>query len=307
MTLDEFRRWLAAPIEAAPPLAQARENTSPRPRRKPLIMGVLNVTPDSFSDGGRFATAERAIEHARAMAVSGADLIDVGGESTRPGSQPVPAEEQIRRVVPVISELARLAGQGQFEAVLSIDTTRAAVAEAALGAGAHLVNDISGGRDDPAMLPLVARRRVPVVLMHMQGTPATMQVDPRYHDVAGEVARFLRERLAAAIAAGVPEGDVLLDPGIGFGKTAAHNLELLRRLPEVAAAVSRPLVVGVSRKGFIGRISGEPEPAQRLFGTAAAVAWSVANGASIVRVHDVAAMAQVARVIGAIQSGGEAP
>jgi len=269
-------------------------------------MGVLNVTPDSFSDGGRFATPDRAIDHAREMAAAGADLIDVGGESTRPGSQPVPADEQIRRVAPVISELSALAGRRQFEAVLSIDTTRAAVAEAALDAGAHVVNDISGGRDDPTMLPLVARRRVPVVLMHMRGTPATMQIDPRYDDVVADVARFLRERLDAAVAAGVPEADILLDPGIGFGKTAAHNFELLRRLPEIAvAAVGRPLVVGVSRKGFIGRVSGEPDPANRVFGTAAAVAWSVAHGASVVRVHDVPAMAQVVRVIGAIQTGGE--
>jgi dihydropteroate synthase len=306
MTAADFRRWLATPAVAIAGPAGPRAPASSLNRRRTLLMGVLNVTPDSFSDGGRFATAERAIEHAREMALAGADLIDVGGESTRPGSQPVPSEEQIRRVVPVISELTGQGGQGQFEAVISIDTTRAAVAEAALDAGAHVVNDISGGRDDPGMLPLVARRRVPVVLMHMRGTPATMQVDPRYDDVVGEVARFLRERLDAAVAAGVAEADVLLDPGIGFGKTAAHNFELLRRLPEIAAAAAgRPLVLGVSRKGFIGRISGEPDPANRLFGTAAAVAWSVAHGASVVRVHDVAAMAQVVRVIEAIQTWGE--
>jgi dihydropteroate synthase len=306
MTFDEFRKWLAAPAEPRHKVASPAPALSPPSTRRPLIMGVLNVTPDSFSDGGRFATPDRAVAHAREMAAAGADLIDVGGESTRPGSQPVPADEQIRRVVPVITELTGLAARGQFGAVLSIDTTRATVAEAALDAGAHVVNDISGGRDDPAMLPLVARRRVPVVLMHMRGTPATMQIDPRYDDVAGEVARFLRERLTAAVAAGVLEGDVLLDPGIGFGKTASHNLELMRRLPEIAAAMAgRPLVVGVSRKGFIGRISGESDPANRVFGTAAAVAWSAAHGASILRVHDVAPMAQVLRVIEAIQSGGE--
>src|SRR4051812_1428384 len=276
MPPDDFRRWLAAPPPTASGPAGSQGAAASLPYRRPLLMGVLNVTPDSFSDGGRFATPDRAIDHAREMAAAGADLIDVGGESTRPGSQPVPAEEQIRRVVPVISELSALAGQRQFEAVLSIDTTRAAVAEAALDAGAHVVNDISGGRDDPAMLPLVARRRVPVVLMHMRGTPATMQIDPRYDDVIADVLRFLRERHAAAVAAGVPEADILLDPGIGFGKTAAHNFELLRRLPELAA-VGRPLVVGVSRKGFIGRVSGEPDPANRGFGTAAAVAWSVAH------------------------------
>jgi dihydropteroate synthase len=306
MTSDEFRHWLTERAEAPRTAGAPDPGRSSPPTGRPLLMGVLNVTPDSFSDGGRFAAPGAAVAHAREMAAAGAELIDVGGESTRPGSQPVPAEEQARRVVPVIGELARLAARGEFAAVLSIDTTRAAVAEAALDAGAHLVNDISGGRDDPAMLPMVARRRVPVVLMHMRGTPATMQIDPRYDDVVGEVARFLRERLSAAVEAGVAETDVLLDPGIGFGKTAAHNLELLRRLPEIAAAAAgRPLVVGVSRKGFIGRISGESDPANRVLGTAAAVAWSAAHGASILRVHDVAAMAQVVRVIGAIQTGGE--
>ena len=186
--------------------------------------------------------------------------------------------------------------------MISIDTTRAAVAEAALDAGAHLVNDISGGRDDVELLPLVGRRGVPVVLMHMQGAPETMQVNPIYSDVTAEVATFLRDRLTAAADSGVDPERVLLDPGIGFGKSMQHNLELLRRLPNLAA-FGRPLVVGTSRKGFVGRITGEADPARRLFGTAASVAWSVANGAAVVRVHDVGPMAQVVRMVRAIQSG----
>jgi dihydropteroate synthase len=264
------------------------------PSRTPLVMGVLNVTPDSFSDGGRFATADAAVAQAEAMVAAGADLIDVGGESTRPGSLPVAPDEQIERVVPAIRRIANL------PVTLSIDTTRAAVAEAALDAGAAVVNDISAGRDDAAaMFPLVARRGVPLVLMHMQGTPATMQDAPVYADVVAETIAFLRERVAAAQAAGIELGRILLDPGIGFGKTQAHNLELLRRQREFLA-LGRPLVIGTSRKGFIGRITGEPEPARRLFGTAASVALAVANGAAIVRVHDVGPMVQVVRMTRAI-------
>jgi dihydropteroate synthase len=267
--------------------------------RRTLIMGVLNVTPDSFSDGGRFAARDAAVAHAIEMAAAGADLIDVGGESTRPGSQPVPAEEQVRRVVPVIEEIARR----NVSAVVSIDTTRATVAAAALDAGASLVNDISAGRDDAAMLPLVAERGVPVVLMHMQGTPATMQLNPTYDDVTAETIAFLRERIAVAEHAGVEPHRILVDPGIGFGKTMAHNLELLRRQDELVATLDRPVVIGTSRKGFIGRITNEPEPSRRLFGTAAAVAWSVANGAAVVRVHDVAEMSKVVRMTEAIRRG----
>jgi dihydropteroate synthase len=279
---------------------QAREFQSwlSNPDRAPLVMGVLNVTPDSFSDGGKFSDPKLAVEHAREMVAAGAKLIDVGGESTRPGSQPVPAEEQIRRVVPVIREIANLA------AIVSIDTTRAAVAEAALDAGAGMVNDISAGRDDDAMLPLVARRGVPVVLMHMQGTPATMQDKPTYRDVMGEVIEFLRQRIAVAKKAGIDEGKILLDPGIGFGKTMSHNLELIRRQGELLS-LGRPVVIGTSRKGFIGRITGETEqPGKRLFGTAASIAWAIANGAGIVRVHDVRPMVQVVATIRAILTDG---
>lgn len=279
MYLADFKRWLA------------------RPDRGPLVMGVLNVTPDSFSDGGHFADTTAAVEHARAMVESGADLIDVGGESTRPGSKPVPAGEQIARVVPVIRAISALA----LPVILSIDTTRAAVAEAALDAGAHGVNDVSAGRDDPALLPLVAARNAPVILMHMQGAPATMQQAPRYADVTTEVIAFLKQRVAAAVSAGVDVGNVLVDPGIGFGKTLEHNLELLRRLGELAEALARPVVVGTSRKAFIGRVTGEDAPSRRLFGTAATVAWAVANGAGVVRVHDVKPMVQVAKMIEAIR------
>jgi dihydropteroate synthase len=278
MNSEEFEIWL-------------RSST-----RRPLVMGVLNVTPDSFSDGGRFAGVDEAVRHAEEMVAAGAELIDVGGESTRPGSQPVAAEEQIRRVEPVIRRIAHL------PAIVSIDTTRATVATAALDAGAAMVNDISAGRDDVAMLSLVAARRVPVVLMHMQGTPATMQDSARYADVIADVIQFLRERVAAAQAAGIELHRILIDPGIGFGKAMTHNLDLLRRQGELSF-LGRPVVIGTSRKGFIGRITGEEEPTRRLFGTAACVAWSLAQGASIVRVHDVAPMKQVVAMIRAIKDG----
>jgi dihydropteroate synthase len=206
----------------------------------------------------------------------------------------VPPEEQVRRVVPVISQIA-----AALPVAISIDTTRAAVAEAALDAGAAMVNDISAGRDDPALLPLVARRGVPVVLMHMQGTPKTMQDNPRYADVMAEVIEHLRERIATAKAAGVDEARLLVDPGIGFGKTQEHNLALLRRQRELLS-LGRPVVIGTSRKGFIGGITGECEPSKRLFGTAACVAWSIANGAAVVRVHDVGPMKQVVDMTRAI-------
>jgi dihydropteroate synthase len=274
-------------------------------RRRPLVMGVLNVTPDSFSDGGRFIEPDTAVARAEQMAAEGADLIDVGGESTRPGAQPVEPDEQIRRVVPVLrAAKASLAGVVTF----SIDTTRADVAAAALDAGAHVVNDVSAGRDDPGLLPLAARRGCPLVLMHMQGTPQTMQLNPTYSDVTAEVKSFLRDRSGAATGAGVDPRNILLDPGIGFGKTVSHNLELLRRLGELAT-LGRPLVVGTSRKGFIGKVLGEQpggaDSASRLFGTAATVAWAVANGAGVVRVHDVGAMAQVVRMVRSIKSGGD--
>ena len=271
------------------------------PQRRPLVMGILNITPDSFSDGGRFDGVDAAVSHALQLAAEGADLIDVGGESTRPGAQRVDAGEQLRRVLPVLRALrGRLDGT-----TLSVDTTLASVAGAALDEGVHVVNDISAGRDDPAMLPLAARRGCPIVLMHMQGTPATMQLAPTYSDVTAEVAALLRDRLAAAAAVGVDPRRVLLDPGIGFGKTVEHNLELLRRTRDLADSLGRPLLVGTSRKGFIQKIAGGDETdRRRLFGTAATVAWAVANGAAVVRVHEVGPMAQVVRMTRAITADG---
>ncbi len=281
MTPHEFDTWLTDP------------------QRRTLVMGVLNVTPDSFSDGGKYLSLPAALAGAEAMAAEGADLLDVGGESTRPGSDPVDDDEQIRRVVPVISQVAKRLG-----VVISVDTTRASVARAALDAGAHVVNDISAGRDDPDLFPLVARRRAPLVLMHMQGRPKTMQLQPHYDDVVAEVSGFLNDRLITAGIHGVDTDRILLDPGIGFGKATAHNLELLRRLMELSV-LGRPIVIGTSRKRFVGEISGDLDaPAdQRLFGTAATVAWAVANGAGVVRVHDVGPMRRVVRTIDAILSG----
>jgi dihydropteroate synthase len=230
------------------------------------------------------------------MVAAGADWIDVGGESTRPGAARVDAEEQIARVAPALRAIRR-----EVSVVISIDTTLAAVAAAALDCGADAVNDVSAGRDDPAMLPLVAARRAPIILMHMQGQPATMQADPCYDDVVGEVRKFLEERISAAMSAGVERGSILVDPGIGFGKTTAHNLELLRRLSEFASLGS-PIVIGTSRKGFIAKITSD-NTGERLFGTAATVAWSVANQAGVIRVHDVGPMSQVAHMIRAIQTG----
>jgi len=280
MTPAEFEKWLF----------------SERQARRPLVMGVLNTTPDSFSDGGKFDRVDAAAAHAEAMAAEGADLIDIGGESTRPGSNRVAADEQIRRVVPVLRRVAQ-----RLPVAFSIDTTQSEVAAAALDAGASIINDISAGRDDPDMFSFAARNRTPIVLMHMLGHPATMQVAPRYEDVTAEVSGFLNDRLIEAGIRGIDPERILLDPGIGFGKSTRHNLELLRRLMELTV-LGRPLLVGASRKRFIGEITGVSEPSQRIFGTSAAVAWSVANGASIVRVHDVAAMVQVVRVVAAIQS-----
>jgi dihydropteroate synthase len=279
VTPSDFERWLNDP------------------NRRPLVMGVLNVTPDSFSDGGQYVDPSRAIAHGREMAAAGAAVIDVGGESTRPGSEPVAPDEQIRRIIPVIRGLA-----GQIPAIISVDTSWALVARAALDAGGHLVNDVFAGRDDPELLPLVAARRVPIILMHMQGRPATMQHNPSYTDVVAEVLQFLQDRSAAAQAAGIDRSRILIDPGIGFGKTVEHNLTLLRRISNFKS-LDLPLVVGTSRKGFLGKIAGETPESGRPFGTAATVAWAVANGADLVRVHDVGPMAQVVRTIGAIQHG----
>ena len=258
-----------------------------------LVMGILNVTPDSFSDGGQFLDAGRAVAHGLQMAVEGAAIIDIGGESTRPGSASVPAAEQIRRVVPVISELSR-----QATVPISIDTHDVEVARAALDAGAGIINDITA-LSDAQMAELAAAAQVPVVLMHIQGTPATMQAEPRYEDVVGEVLNFLLDRARMAESFGIPPRHIFLDPGIGFGKTLQHNLQLLKHIDRFVATDYR-ILAGVSRKRFISALTGKETPADRLFGTAAAVALCAAAGVSIVRVHDVRAIKRAAVIADAI-------
>jgi dihydropteroate synthase len=248
-------------------------------RDNPLVMGVLNVTPDSFSDGGRFLEVDAAVAHARELAADGAAIVDVGGESTRPGARPVSVDEELRRVIPVVE---RIAVEGH--AVVCVDTRKHEVAEAALQAGARIVNDVSAFRAAPEMAHLVAASGASCCLMHMRGEPATMQDDPRYEDVVSEVARFLEQRLAFAVGQGVPEERVWLDPGIGFGKTLEHNLELLRRLDEIAA-LGRPVVVGASRKGFLGRLIGRSER-EREAATVATTVLAYERGASVFRVHE---------------------
>jgi dihydropteroate synthase len=264
--------------------------------RRPLVVGVINVTPDSFSDGGRLAGPDQAADLAEQMIDCGADWLDIGGESTRPGAEPVPAAEQIRRVVPAIKAIRR-----RLDDVISIDTSNAEVAQSAADAAANIVNDVSAGRNDPNMLALVARRGLGVVLMHMQGNPKTMQANPSYRDVTGEVSAFLLDRRDRAVEAGIDPKKIVLDPGIGFGKNLAHDLTLLRHT-SVLANLGHPLLVGPSRKRFIGEITGEKPPDQRVFGTAAVVAWCIANGAAAVRVHDVAPIWRVVRIIQAISS-----
>ena len=248
------------------------------------IMGVVNVTPDSFSDGGTFDDDAAAIRHARRLVEEGAAIVDVGGESTRPGAAPVSAAEELRRVVPVVEGIAAL----QLEARISVDTMKLEVARAAVDAGASYVNDVTAFRHEPELAGLVAERGLECCLMHMLGEPRTMQQDPRYDDVVSDVKAFLEERLAAAVAAGVPEERVQLDPGIGFGKTLEHNLELLRRLGEIAA-IGRPIVLGTSRKSFIGRLTGR-DVAGRVHGTVATCVLGYERGARVFRVHDVAAV-----------------
>jgi dihydropteroate synthase len=246
-------------------------------------MGIVNVTPDSFSDGGRYLDAEAAIAHGRQLAAEGADLVDVGGESTRPGAAEVSAEEEVARVGPVISALT---GDGPRVPV-SIDTSKASVAASALEAGAAMVNDVTALRGDPDLGAVCAAAGCDIVLMHMLGTPRTMQDDPRYDDVVDDVKRFLAARIEAAVAAGIDEERIWVDPGVGFGKTANHNLELLRRLGELRA-LGRPIVIGASRKTFLGRLTGR-DVDERVGGTVAANTLAVAAGADMLRVHDVAA------------------
>jgi dihydropteroate synthase len=264
--------------------------------RFPAVMGVLNITPDSFSDGGRYLDADSAQAHAIEMARSGADIIDIGGESTRPGASEVSPEEELSRVIPVIRAL-----RGTLARPISIDTRKAAVARAALAEGATIVNDVSAMEFDPAMAETVARARAAVILMHTRGTPATMMRRARYRDVVSEVREYLAARARAAAKAGIARSRIIVDPGIGFAKTANHNLQLLNALPRLRK-LGYPVLMGVSRKSFVRRITGTSD-IDLLFGTAAAVALAIAGGASIVRVHDPEPMRAVVRMASAIVGG----
>jgi len=259
-----------------------------------LVMGVLNVTPDSFSDGGQFFDTDKAIEHGLQMAADGAAIIDIGAESTRPGSEPVSASEQTKRVIPVIEALAK-----KIDVPISIDTYDVEVAKAALETGAAMINDITALADE-RMGQLAAGHKVPIVLMHMQGAPQTMQIEPKYDDVVGEVLDFLLAQAKKAQGFGVEKSKIFIDPGIGFGKTLEHNLLLLKNIDRFIDTGYRVLV-GTSRKSFIGKLTGKEDPAERIFGTAATVALCAASGVSIVRVHDVAEMVDVVRVTNAIR------
>jgi len=259
------------------------------------LMGIVNVTPDSFSDGGRFLDADAAIEHAHELVAEGADLLDIGGESTRPGARAVSAEEELERVAPVF------AGLKGVDAALSIDTSKAAVAESALDAGAEIVNDVTALRHDPSLAGLCAERDCIVVLMHMQGTPRTMQENPTYDDVVDDVKAFLAERIRFATTEGIAEDLIWIDPGIGFGKNVSHNLELLRRLGELRV-LGRPIVVGTSRKRFLGTLTGR-EVDDRLGGTIASNVLALRSGADVLRVHDVAEVRQAALIVDAVLRG----
>ena len=260
---------------------------------RPLLMGIINVTPDSFSDGGRFFDPQRAVEHAIRLVGEGADLLDIGAESTRPGAQPVDEQEERRRLIPVVAAVAKA-----VSVPISVDTSKAEVAKAAIDAGAVMVNDVTALRGDSAMVEIVAKAGASLALMHMQGSPQTMQHAPHYDDVIGEVARFLAARARFAIERGVARNRIVLDPGIGFGKTLTHNLDLLANL-HVLKELGYPLLIGPSRKGFIGQLTRQSVEA-RGWGTAAVVALAVEQGANILRVHDVAPMKDVANVAAAL-------
>ena len=264
---------------------------------KPLIMGILNVTPDSFSDGGKFNHVDAAVRQVGQMLAEGADIIYIGGESTRPGSDPVSSDEQIQRVIPVIQEIRK---QFANEFMISIDTTLSTVAEAALDAGANLINDVSAGQDDPDILALAAKRSAPIILMHKLGTPKTMQDDPYYVDVVTETIDFLKSRIAVALQAGIKEDNILIDPGIGFGKRKQDNLDLLANLDKLVA-LGFPVLLGTSRKRFMGAICNVTEPSELVTATAVTTALGVMAGVTVFRVHDVKENRQAADVAWAIK------
>ncbi|HLO49630.1 MAG TPA: dihydropteroate synthase [Kamptonema sp.] len=266
--------------------------------KRTYIMGVLNVTPDSFSDGGQFNTLESATAQAQQMVENGVDIIDIGGQSTRPGAEEITLEEELNRVIPLL-EILRSSKNICATVPISVDTTRAAVAKAAIEAGADIINDISGATFDPEMLPTAAKLGVPIILMHIRGTPQTMQKLTDYQDLIGEIYQFLENRVEAAIAAGINKFNIIIDPGIGFAKTYNQNLKILRELPKFQS-LGCPILVGVSRKSFIGHILNQPDPQQRIWGTAAACTSAIARGADILRVHDVKEMRDVCQVADAI-------
>jgi dihydropteroate synthase len=266
-----------------------------------LVMGVLNVTPDSFSDGGLFLDAHAAVARALEIERAGADILDIGGESTRPGSEGIAAAEELQRILPVLVRL-----RGQLTIPISLDTSKSEVADAAADSGVEILNDVTALRADPRLAEVAHRRRLPLILMHMRGEPRTMQKRPFARDVMRDVAASLRRAVAVARSAGVAKSQIVLDPGVGFGKSTAQNFELLARLPELAR-LGFPLMVGTSRKGFIGKVLGEVAPNERMWGTAATVTASILGGAHIVRVHDVAEMVQVARVADAVLHPGLRP
>lgn len=263
--------------------------------KKTYIMGILNVTPDSFYDGGKYTRVDAAVRRGIELLEEGADIIDIGGESTRPGAEPVSEEEELRRVIPVIEELSK-----RVKVPISIDTYKAKVAEEAINAGASIINDISGLRFDRRMPEVAAKYQVPVVLMHIKGTPKVMQQSSYYRYLIPEIIEYLRESIVIAKEAGVDEELLIIDPGIGFGKLPEHNLEIIKNLKEFTK-LGKPILIGVSRKSFIGKVLNDAPPGERLEGTMAAVAISVLNGANIVRVHDVAVMRKVVKIADAIK------
>ena len=262
--------------------------------KRTYLMGILNVTPDSFSDGGQFNTLDAALSQAKTMAANGADIIDIGGVSTRPGAEKVTLEEELNRVIPIITAIRQ-----DLSTPISIDTTRAAVARAAVEAGANLVNDISGGTFDEQMLSVVAHLNVPLILMHIRGNPKTMQTLTNYQDLIGEIYQFLEARIEAAMATGMRRGQLIIDPGIGFAKNYQQNLVLLRNIPAFST-LGLPILIGTSRKSFIGKILNQEDPQQRVWGTAATCCAAIEKGADILRIHDVAQIYDVCRIADAI-------
>jgi dihydropteroate synthase len=285
-SIDEFKRELMAELKI--------RGNSFIWGKQTYLMGILNVTPDSFSDGGDFNTFETAIIQAKKIVADGADIIDIGGQSTRPGAEQISVEEELNRVIPVIKTLRQ-----QISIPISIDTTKASVAQAAVEAGADMINDISGGTYDAQMLPTVARLGVPIVLMHIRGTPQTMSQLTNYQDLMGEISQFFVEQIEKAVQIGIARSHIIIDPGIGFAKNYEQNLELLRRLQEFRS-LDVPILVGSSRKSFIGRILDRKEPKLRVWGTAATCCAAIAGSADILRVHDVAQMSDVCKVADAI-------